>query len=67
MIAGINIIASDLCIEKRQFRFPRSGKIRIRNKWKKNDKNFKFIPVIFKFGNSIIAHPSLVDKLKNSI
>jgi len=67
MIAGINIISSELCVKKIQFRFPRSKKSRIRNKWKKDNKNFKYIPAMYKWGDDIIAHPSLVDKLKKSI
>jgi hypothetical protein len=64
MILGIDIISSELCVERIQFRFPRSKKSRIRNKWKKNDRNFKRIPKIFKMGDTIIAHPSLIQQLK---
>ena len=67
MINGINIIKSELCFKKVQFRFPRSKKARIRKKWSKNDKNYKQVPIIYKMGETIIAHPSIIDQLNNDL
>lgn len=45
LIAGMAIPISDSYIEKSniQFRFPKSKRKRIRNKWAKNPKNYKII------------------------
>ena len=61
---GIKIIQSDLCMERRQNRFPRTKKKRIRNKWAKQEKNFVYNPTAYYIGNdSLICHPSFYYKL----
>lgn len=48
----------------KQFRFPRSKKLRIKKKWRKNAQNFRMVPQkkIFRVGNSFYAHPEIVDE-----
>ena len=67
MINGVDIISSELCVKKIQFRFPRTKKSRIRKKWSKDSRNYKITPTILKMGDKIIAHPSLVQQLKNDL
>jgi hypothetical protein len=52
-----------------QFRFPKSKKVRIRNKWSKNKSNFKTIEIerFFKFEDKIIVSPKTFEKLKTII
>jgi len=54
------IIVDPLLMDKKQFRFPRSGKKRIRNKWAKRPENFRLIPSskVFKTKDAYICHPS---------
>ena len=50
-----------LLIKGAQFRFPRSGKKRIRNKWSKREENFRRIPDpnFYIMGKRYICHPSV--------
>lgn len=63
---GIKIIESINCCENKQFRFPRSKKKRIINKWKKDSKNYKIIPKAIhdKINNVIYCHPTITAQLK---
>ena len=67
MINGINIIKSELCIKRFQFRFPRSKKSRIRKKWSKDEKNYKQVPTIYQMGDTIIAHPAIISQINNDL
>ena len=60
----IQIIKSDLIGENKQFRFPRSKKRRIREKWAKNDKNYRVIPKIYRIGDVIYCHSIFYEELK---
>lgn len=69
----INVIFRDNCFDKVQFRFPKTKKKRIRNKWSNDQKNWKNIPSknlkIIKIirGGEILAigHPSIREKIEN--
>lgn len=62
---SIPIIQSTLCIQRGpQFRFPRSKKKRIRNKWAKRDENYRWTPTAYRMGDTFIAHPSWVARLR---
>jgi len=52
--------------ESIQVKFPKSKKKRIRNKWKKNSKNFtiKMVEKFFVVGNKIILREETYQKLK---
>lgn len=63
-LASINIIQSSQCAERKQFRFPKSKKKRIRAKWSKREENYKYIPKIYRVGNTIYCHPYYYEKLK---
>lgn len=50
------------------FRHPRSKKRRIRNKWKKNRKNWRPITNrAYRYGNKLICHPIFARKLREAI
>lgn len=59
---AFNLIASSAMIE--QFRFPRSGKKRIRNKWQKREANWRPMRNFFQMGSDIIGHPQAIAKLQ---
>ncbi len=61
----MNIIVSPHCLKRGpQFRFPHSKKKRIRNKWAKRDRNFRWLPQMYRMGETIIAHPVMARELK---
>ena len=64
-LAGFEIIESVHLVEKRQFRFPRSKKKRIKKKWAKQDKNYKYFPQenYYIIGNKIICHPIIAQAI----
>jgi len=64
MIPGLPIIVSANACERKQFRFPRTKKRRVRAKWSKRERNFKYIPKAFWVGNQIICHPSIYAQLR---
>jgi hypothetical protein len=62
--AGLSIISSAHCVERVQFRFPRSKKRRIRNKWTGREANVRYEPRAYQSGRTIYAHPSFVAQLQ---
>lgn len=61
-----NIIESPFMVE--QFRFPKSRKKRIRNKWAKRPENWRpNLKTTYIIGNNIFAHPVLAQKLREKI
>jgi hypothetical protein len=68
----VDVIINDLaCVsrELKQFRFPKSKRLRIRKKWSKNRKNFRLTDVhkCIKFGNTLIVSSKTFDKIKRHI
>lgn len=61
------IYSTPLAVERKQYRFPRSKKKRIRNKWAKREQNYRYIPRIYQLGDAIYAHPSLYQRLLREI
>jgi hypothetical protein len=60
--APVTIITDPLLLRQgRQFRFPRSGKSRIRNKWAKKEENYKREPDtnFYQINGVWHCHPSL--------
>lgn len=47
-----------------QFRFPRSKKSRIRQKWSKNPANFKADPKVYQIQGKLYAHPQTARRMK---
>lgn len=68
ILYGLQLIEDKNCgvMVIKQFRFPRSKKRRIRNKWAKQPKNFKawLEPRAYQIGNKIIAHPALIAQIR---
>lgn len=61
--SGLTVVETDMLIE--QFRFPRSKKKRIRNKWSKNKNNFRPITNrAFKYQGKIFCHPIFAEKMR---
>ena len=42
-----SFVESEYCMERKQVRFPRSKRKRIRKKWAKQDKNFAMVPAVY--------------------
>ncbi len=61
---ALKFIESVFACNRIQFRFPRSKKKRIQNKWSKRDENYKNVPEMFKLGDTIYGHPTLINKIK---
>jgi hypothetical protein len=59
--------ASEFCADYVQYRFPRSKKKRIKNKWYKREENWKTVPwkyfIHMEMDNSYYGHPSLLAEL----
>ena len=72
MFERINVLFRDDCLDKVQFRFPRTKKKRIREKWAKNLKNWKSVPAknlkilrIIRGGEILaVGHPSVKHKVE---
>jgi len=56
-------------IERAQVRFPRSKKRRMREKWAKQEKNWRttYTPTAYIHGHMLIAHPILIDHLQRTV
>jgi hypothetical protein len=56
-------------VEHRQFRFPRSKRKRIRQKWAKNQRNWRttHVPQARIVGTTILAHPAVIASLQHFI
>lgn len=68
LFGGIRVYESVHCQKREQFRFPRSKKKRIRNKWAKRERNYKYTPMAFRGPeNSIYCHPSIAARLRASL
>lgn len=64
---GIPIQISQFAVQRKQFRFPRSKKNRIRKKWIKREANFRSTPCAFQVGGTLIVHPSIYSQLELDI
>lgn len=50
-----------------QFRFPRSGKRRIRKKWTNNGKNWRPMRKALRFGGKWYCHPQFAAQVRKAI
>lgn len=64
VLGGIRVLESSHCQERVQFRFPRSKKKRIRNKWIKREENVRYEPRAYRFQGQVICHPSIAKRLR---
>ena len=64
---GFKMIESEACKERKQVRFPKSKKKRIRAKWSNREENFTYIPRAFQTKDGFYVHPSIAAKLRNGI
>ena len=69
-IYGLKVFIDDrLCVkvERKQVRFPRSNKVRIRKKWAKQRKNFaeKVAHVAYRQGRNLFVSTEIYKSLKN--
>ena len=62
-LAGIRVIISPSAQERKQFRFPRTKKRRIQEKWAKREGNFKYWPMAFRLGDVVVMHPAIKARL----
>lgn len=56
-LSGLRLVTSDLMVE--QFRFPKTKKRRIRNKWAKRPENWRPMRRAMIMGDMVLVHPSL--------
>lgn len=64
-LAGFSIYESAaMCV---QFRFPRSKRRRIRDKWAKDKRNFKPSLNVLRSGNTLICHPVMAARLREHL
>jgi hypothetical protein len=62
------IIESELCVQRIQFRFPRSKKKRIRAKWAKREENVRYKPTAYLAPeNTIYCHPKVARQLRSQL
>jgi len=70
LIYGLKVFVDDrICVkvERKQVRFPRSSKVRIRKKWAKQKKNFaeKVAHVAYRQGRNLFVSTEIYKSLKN--
>lgn len=66
----IQIVESPHCVERKQWRFPRSKKRRTRNKWTKREENVRYEPRAFQLvnePNKIFCHPEFAAQLRREL
>lgn len=61
---GLKVVTSSLCVQRGQWRFPRSKKRRIRRKWAKVAGNHRDVPASYVLGDVLMCHPQVVNALK---
>ena len=71
-IYGLKVFVDDrICVkvERKQVRFPRSNKVRIRKKWAKQRKNFteKVDHVTYRLGRNLFVSTETYKSLKNGL
>ena len=64
-LGGIPVYVSENLVE--QYRFPRTKKRRIRNKWAKRPINFRPSRKIYQSANGIYVHPIMMAALRNTL
>ena len=66
---GLKVITDIYMVDRKQVKFPRSKKKRIRKKWAKNQDNYRWIPwdKVYQMGDTLIMHPSMLEKLKKQL
>lgn len=64
---GFKIITSEHAFKIVQWRFPRSRKRRIRDKWAKRPENSRREPCAFVISGDVFAHPSIVTRIRQEI
>jgi len=66
---GLRLVADAGMSEYRQMRFPRSKGRRIRKKWRRDSRNFRFVPLnkIYRVGDTLVAHPAVIEQLKVAV
>jgi len=72
LIYGLKVFIDDrICVkvERKQVRFPRSKKVRIRKKWAKQRKNFteKAAHVAYRQGRNLFVSTEIYKSLKNKL
>lgn len=68
-LMGLKIIVDNCMADWKQVKFPRSKKKRIRKKWAKNRKNYRWVAwtTVYRIGNVIVMHPIMLAKLKKEL
>jgi hypothetical protein len=71
-IYGLKVFVDDrICVkvERKQVRFPRSNKVRIRKKWTKQRKNFveRVAHVAYRQGRNLFVSTEIYKSLKNGL
>ena len=63
---GLRIVVDSSMADRVQFRYPRSKRRRIRNKWAKRPQNWKTVPWdrVYQMGDVLMMHPAMAEKLR---
>jgi len=69
MIAGMEVFESELVLDYKQFRFPKSKKRRIKKKWTKREVNWRNFPgkKALIFNNKMFVHPETYKKIQEAV
>lgn len=67
VMGGLTVKESVFAVNRRQLRFPKSKKRRIRRKWEKREKNWQTTPAAFRLGGMLIVHPEIMARLKMDV
>ena len=63
----IQIVPEEYLMASAQFKFPRSKKVRIRKKWKKNKDNFRLSPHAIMVSGKMMVSQRMYEALKIKI
>ncbi len=66
---GMNVVSSTNATERKQFRFPRCKSWRIAKKYRKQERNFKYIPCCYMMENqnTYVVHPTIYREMERKL
>ena len=68
-IGGIRFVSCQYMADFVQVRFPRSKKKRIRKKWGKDRRNYRYVPwkKAYQLGDTVFAHPEMIESIRKEL
>lgn len=68
-MGGLRFVSCPHMADFMQVRFPRSKKKRIRKKWAKDSRNYRYVPwrKAYQLGDTVFAHPAMIESIRKEL